>query len=409
MPEPPTAADLGLMEGYPAPPERRVTRDNMLTPPFNRWAFQHMRELLPTAPIARGSGPVRPLPADPASLDDLTFTAHGGERRTLREMLDECYADALVVLHDGRLVHETYRNGMTPATPHQMMSVTKSMVGLLAMQLVCEGRIDPDALVPSYVPELAGSAWGDATVRHALDMTTGIRFDEAYGDVDSEIGQYAIACNLYPCPQGYDGPDHIAALLPTFQREGRHGERFHYVTPNTDVIGWIIARVTGRPFSRLFSERIWSRIGAEHDAYILKDPAGFEVTGGGLNATARDLARVGQLLLDDGVVDGARLLDPAVIADARAGGDRDAFARSDEAVAGSPYEGWSYRSFWWVSHNAHGAFTGIGINGQWLWVDPTARVVIVLQSSHPDPVGEEADASVIPGLHAIAAQLHAMG
>lgn len=407
---PPTAADLGLMQGYPAPPDKRVHLGNLMEAPNNRWGFQHMRELLPTAEVYRGAGPVRALPSSPHDLSTFAFTAADGTQRTVQEMLDLSYADALVVLHNGALVYEQYLNGMTPASQHQMMSVTKSLVGTLALQLVHEGLLDESRPVSEYLPELAGSAWGDATVRHALDMSTGIRFEEVYDFAaeDNDVVRYAIASGLAPTPEGYSGPRSVPELFPQYPKQGEHGHAFHYVTPNTDVIGWLIGLVTGQPFSRVFSDRVWSQLGMERDAYIIRDAIGMDMAGAGFNATARDLARIGQLILQDGAWDGRQILAPEVIAVIRGGGDTAAFARGTEEY-GPLWAGWSYRAFWWHTHNAHGAFTGIGINGQWLYIDPTAQVVIVQQSSYPTSDQPDADAVCLPGFHAIAQHLMERG
>jgi CubicO group peptidase (beta-lactamase class C family) len=241
-------------------------------------------------------------------------------------------------------------------------------------------------------------------VRQALDMVTGIRFDETYDDPASDISRYGYATGSRLAPPGYDGPRNMVEALPTFQKEGTHGHAFHYVSPNTDVIGWIIGRVTGQPFSRIFSERVWSQLGMERDAYISRDPIGMEQTGGGFNATARDLARFGQMLLQDGAANGRQVIDPAVVAGIRAGGDLDAFARGTEDY-GPLSRGWSYRSFWWHTHNAHAAFTGVGIHGQYLYIDPAARVVIVQQASYPTPLQPEADNIVLPAFEALAREL----
>jgi CubicO group peptidase (beta-lactamase class C family) len=367
-----------------------------------------MRELMPTAEVYRGDGPIRDLPRRPHGLSGLEFEAADGTHRTVREMLDLSYADALVVLHDGALVYEQYLNGMGPASQHQMMSVTKSLVGTLALQLAHEGLIDEDRPVGGYLPELAGSAWEDASVRHTVNMTTGIRFDEVYDFEQGDVARYAIASGITAMPDGYTGPRSVPELFPQIPKAGIHGEAFHYVTPNTDVIGWIIGRVTGQPFSRIFSDRIWSRLGMERDAYIVRDAIGMEMAGGGFNATARDLARFGQMVLDDGNCDGRQIIAPEVIAIIRGGGDPEVFARGT-AEYGPLFQGWSYRAFWWLTHNDHGAFTGIGINGQWLYIDPTARVVIVQQSSYPTADQPEADAVCLPGFHAIARHLMEQG
>lgn len=410
MVKPPTADDLELMQGYPAPVDRRVTRSNLMLPPNNRWAFQHMREFMPTAGIYRGDGPVRVLNQRPVELANFSFASTNGSEHTVDEMLDASYADALVVLHDGELVFERYLNGMNPASQHQMMSVTKSLCGTLALQLIHEGLIDEDLPVGHYLPELAGSAWEDANVKHAMDMSTGIAFSEVY-DWEDELGdmvRYAICSGLSDSPDGYQGPTTITELFPTFQKDGEHGHMFHYVTPNTDIVGWIIGRVTGVPLSQAFSERIWSQLGTERDAYIIRDHIGMDMAGGGLNATARDLARFGQMILDNGQVDGRQVIAPEVVAEIFKGGDQEAFARGSEEW--SPlWKGWSYRAFWWITHNANNAFTGIGINGQWLYIDPTARVVIVQQSSFPTADQPAIDEIVLPGFNAIARHLSNQG
>lgn len=392
------------MQGYPAPPDKRVTRDNMLDAPFNRWSFQHIRELLPTTEVFRGTGEARNLRLAFKDISGLQFTGADGTEYTVKSMLEACYADSLVVLHEGDLVYEHYLNGMTRSSQHQMMSVTKSLVGTLALQLIHEGLIDETKPVIDYLPELHGSAWEDATVRHALDMSTGIEFNEVYEFTEGDIGRYAYAVGFSNPPNSYEGPRSLPELLPQFRKAGEHGHTFHYVTPNTDVIGWIIGRVTGKPFAQVLSQRIWARIGAERDAYIITDSSGMQVAGAGFNATARDLARFGQMLLDDGAVDGREVLAPEVVAAVRQPGDQEAFARGMEE-ASEVWNNWSYRTFWWYTHNEHDAFTGIGINGQWLYIDPTARVVIVQQSSHPLAEDSGADGISIPGFHAIAKHL----
>jgi len=397
-----------LMQGYPAAVDQRVTIENMLMPPYNRWAYQHMLELRPTRAISRGTGPVAVLSDVPVDLSAVTYVAADGSDATLDDLLEITSGDALVILHEGRLIHETYRNGMHAGSLHHMWSVTKSFVGTLAEQLASDGLLDLDAAITDYVPELRGSAWGDAMVRHALDMVTGIRFNEIYDDPTSGIGLYAAATGLVSLPPEYPGPRNSSELLPIFQKDGTHGDIFHYVTPNTDVVGWVIARAAGKLFSQLLSERIWSRLGMEHDAYVIVDSIGMEVVGGWLSANARDLARFGQVMLQDGMHNGKQSIAAEVIAGIRAGGDQAAFARSEEGDAGAILEDWSYRSFWWVSHNEHAAYTGIGINGQWLYIDPTARMVAVLQSSHPESVNLDADTAVVRGFHAIACYLRSL-
>ena len=179
-----------LMSGFPPPAESRVTLANWQDPPYNRWSFQHLRELIPTQRISRGHGPWRCLGASTVAspvLDDITVYRLAGHTSTFAEVIAETWTDAVVVLHDGQIVFEQYFNGMTEETPHLLMSVTKSVVGCIAGILVEQGLLDPDKQANSYVPEIVGSGYDGATVRHLLNMRTGVAFREEYTNPDSEV------------------------------------------------------------------------------------------------------------------------------------------------------------------------------------------------------------------------------
>lgn len=371
---------LGLMQGFPPPPDQRVDRSNAHQYPQLRWVVQHLRELQPTQAIRRGAGPVAALPTAPLPLGQLRFTDPQGQALTVDEWLERTYSDALVVLHKGRVVYERYLNQMQASSPHLLFSVTKSFTGLLAGQLVHEGRLDPEALVTRYVPELAGSAWGDMTVRQVMDMTGAVRFREVYTDPTTEIFGYSWASGLLPRPAGYQGPATVYDFLRTLPKDGQHGEAFVYRTVHSEVLGWIVSRVTGQRWSTLMSERVWQPLGMEEDAYVMVDAVGTPLQGAGLNATARDLARVGEMLRLQGRFNGRQVFDAAVIADIRRGGDREKF-KAHGIQAARP--GYSYRNQWWVLHNADGAFEAAGIHGQFVHVNPAAEMVVVKLSSHP--------------------------
>lgn len=407
VPIPPTAVDLGLMQGFPPAPDARVTHETMLRAPWNRWTPQHTRELLPSARIARGAGPVREFERRPVDLSGITFTGPDGGTYDLEGMLRVRALDAMVVLHDGALVYEDYRNGMSADALHIMFSVTKSFVGTLALQAKHEALLHPDAPVAVYVPELARGAWGTARVQQTLDMTTALDFDEAYAELDTHFARYLVAAGFLTPPAGYAGARHLTALFEEIQQapERDHGHAFTYITSNTDVAAWVLARVTGQPFHDLCSTRIWSQIGAEHDAYVLVDPIGTPFAGGGLNATARDVARFGQLILDGGAWNGQQVLAPEVVEDILTPGDPEVFARGREDDPADWLRGGSYRNFWWYSANEHRTFTGIGIHGQFLYIDPEARMVAVLQSSHPEATNPDVSRITARGLHAIATYL----
>ena len=210
---------------------------------------------------------------------------------------------------------------------------------------------------------------------------------------------------MLPRPPGYQGPQSFYEFLQTVQKEGEHGGAFAYKTVNSDVLGWVIRRVTGKSAGQVLSERIWSRLGMEQDAYFTVDSVGTEFAGGGLNTGLRDLARFGELMRRGGrwggPFDGRQVIPQAVVDDIRRGGDRAAFTPAGYVTL----PGWSYRNMWWVTHNEHGAYMARGIHGQAIYVDPTAEMVIARYASHPLAANANNDPTSLPAYHALARHL----
>lgn len=377
---------LRWMQGFPPPPERQVRFDvpESVAFPASRWLLSHARELMPTVNVWRGRRPALPLPAAARPLDDLAFVAHDGEAMTLRRLLAESFTDGLIVLHDGRVLFEHYAGALAPHLPHRCFSVTKSFTGLLAAMLVDEGRLDPTQPATALLPELAGSAWADATLRQVMDMTVDVAFDERYDVPDGDVVRYRRANGSLPRPDGYAGPRSIFEVLPTLRKAGPHGHAFHYVTPNTEVLGYTIERLTGQPLAEQISERLWQRLGMEEDAHLVVDPLGHAHAGGGLCCTLRDLARFGEAIRQDGRAHGEQVLRPGAIADIRRGGDAQQFER-----AGWDWlPGWTYRNMWWLSHGTLQATRALGVHGQQLFVSAPAGLTIVRFGSQPVAVDE---------------------
>lgn len=392
---------LGWMQGSPPAPDRtiRFADGTYRSFPQWRWTVCHFQQLEPTIPVSRGLGPPRPLErAERADIESLRFTPLGAsEPMTFMEAFDRNFTDGIIILHKGRVVYERYAGCLSEQNRHAAMSVTKSLIGLLSEILIAEGTLDENRRVDSYVPELASSAFGDATIRQVLDMTTGLEFSENYNDPAADVWRHAMAGNPLPKPDDYSGPRTYYEYLTTVRRSGPHGAAFGYRTVNTDAMGWILSRVTGRPVSDLLAERLWSRIGADLEAYFTVDSIGTPFAGGGFNAGLRDLARVGQLLLDDGMIDGTRIVPEAAVNSIKRGGSRSAFAQAGY----SQLSGWSYRSMWWVTHNKNGAFMARGVYGQSLYIDPTARTVIARFASHPEAGNAANDPTTLPLYQAI--------
>lgn len=398
-------ARLGWMVGAPPPADRQIRFEDgsYFRFPQWRWSVANFRQLMPTVNVSRGLAPAVPLKARQRNdIDALTFVPLGREQpMTWAQSLQENYTDGIVILHRGELVYERYFGVLKPEGQHGAMSVTKTFVGTLAALLVAEGTLDPERKVADYVPELAQSAFGSATVRQLMDMTTAIRFSEDYADPKAEVWAHAAAGNPLPKPADYQGPRTYYEFLATVQQAGQHGEAFHYRTANSDALGWVLARVSGRSVAQLLSERIWQKLGAEQDAYMSVDSIGTPFAGGGLNLGLRDLARFGEMLRNQGRYNAQQILPESVVADIRRGG-----STADFAQAGyTQLSGWSYRNMWWVTHNAHGAFMARGVHGQALYVDPVAEMVIARFASHPVAGNTAIDPTSLPAYEAVAKHL----
>lgn len=401
---------MGWMQGFPPPPDLRITNPDSVffSFPRLRWSVCHLREFLPTEQVSRGLG--APIPFEYAlddGIDDVTFMPlRGEEEMTWEEALSANYTDGMLILHEGRIVYERYIGCLDEAGQHAAMSMTKSFTGTLAEMLVAEGALDDTMLVSEIVPELEPSAFGSATVRQVMDMTTAFEFSEDYGDPNAAIWVYNAAASPFPKPEGYDGPEGYFEYLATVgpDPEGiRHGDEFHYRTPNSDVLGWIVSRVSGMEMTELLSERIWSRMGAEQDAYMTVDGVGTPFAGGGLSAGLRDLGRFGQIMLDGGTWHGEQIVPEAAIENIRAGGNVDDFA----AAGYADLAGGSYRGQWWIFNNDHGAFAARGVHGQTIYIDPTAEMVIVRFASFPIAFNSRIDPTSLPAYQAVAEYLMA--
>ncbi|HAH10111.1 MAG TPA: 6-aminohexanoate hydrolase [Alphaproteobacteria bacterium] len=373
---------LHIMQGFPPEPKNlvRLQDGSGYIFPKTRWAFSHQRELVPTATIRRGPAPAFSFSQSPRSdIDTIGFTTLDGRPMSWAQGLIETETDGILILHRGRIIYERYFGALTPERPHMAFSVTKSFVGLIAAMLQHQGALDPNQLTTHYVPELASTAYADATVRQVMDMTVGVRYSETYTDPTAEIWAYASACGVIPRAPNYQGPQSIFAFLQTLQKEGAHDEAFAYKTCNTEVLGWIVQRLTGTTFATLVSDWFWQQLGTEEDAYVVVDGIGAAMCGGGLNTTLRDLARFGEMMRRHGALNGRQLVPEAVVADITRGADRDHFAKAGYQTL----PGWSYRHQWWISHNNLGAYSARGIHGQAIWIAPSAELVIVRYASHP--------------------------
>lgn len=393
--------ETGLMQGSPAAPENQVTLANWRLPPFNRWAFSHVSEIIPSDIIAHDPVHVIPLSATTADLSQITYRTAAGQNGTVGSMIAETFTDGFLVLRQGRMVTEHYAAALTPLRPHIIFSVSKSLTGTLAGLLVERGQLDPSALVSHYLPETKGSAYGDATVRHVLDMTVAIDFTEDYLDPEGDFMRYRRASGWNPVDDPESAGDLRSFLASTRRAAGDHGQTFHYVSPNSDLLGWLLERAAGRKLSDQLSEGIWQHIGAEMPAYITVDRLGAARTAGGMSATLRDLARFGEMMRHHGTVAGKTVVPRIWVDDILKNGDKGAWARGDMSTF---IVGGKYRSKWYIVDDSREAFCAVGIHGQWIFIDRKAETVIVKVSSQPLPVDHGMDAHILAAFRAITAQ-----
>lgn len=365
--------------------------------PFNVRGFVEVDRLIATQPIAASSG-ASPLPV--AAAVDL-----GGIRvghRSAATVLAESHTDGFLALKDGAVVAENYGPAMDAATRHIIFSVSKSVTGILAGVLVERGELDPDAPVIRYVPELASSAYGDATVRHVLDMTVSVRFIEDYLDPRGDVARYRVAMDWNP-PGDFPYEGGLHHFLGTLKKDrAPHGDRFEYVSPNSDLLGWILERAGGATVADLLTRFIWEPMGAENAGFITIDRHGAARTAGGICVTLRDLARFGDMVRLDGRANGLQVVPAAWIEDIATRGDPEAW-RKGEMTGLLPHA--RYRSKWYVPLDQPDTMIAIGIHGQWIYVDRAAGVTIVKMSSQPLPVDDALDHEILAMFRAIADEL----
>lgn len=390
------------MDTFPAAPDRQVTLSNWRVAPFNRWGIHHMREVVPTAPVHRDPDRIWQLPvALQRGLGDVEFTTSDGTRRTVDGWLTESSADGLIVLKDGVIVHEQYAGYLTPVTNHLLFSVTKSVTGLLTGLVVDRCGLDPDALVGDLIPEAGSSGYADCTVRHVLDMTVSLDFDEVYDDTNEAMRNYREASGWLPPADPAQPRDMRSFLAGLGRRAGDHGRAFRYLSPNTDMLGWICERVAGRPAAAMLGEWLWAPMGAQCSADLAVDRLGAPRTAGGLAATLRDMARLTEMVRCGGVADGRQVIPAWWIDDILTKGDPDAWRGF--GFEGMLPDGGNYRSQWYVSDANGSQAMGAGIHGQWIWFDRGLGVTIAKLTSRPaasDTTADEAEPACYAALAA---------
>ncbi|WP_129305422.1 serine hydrolase [Streptomyces sp. L2] len=365
MPETAPLSDLLWTRGYTDPAWiRRFTSQG--------------RELSPTRRVWRGAAHARPLPRDEADLDALDLVTTDAGPLKLADLFAAARTDAFLVMHRGRIVYERYPQGGDAHTPHFNASAAKSYLGLVAATLAHQGLLDRTAPASAYVPELAGTAFGDARVQDLLHMGTRVSYAGRPFDKAIEAQRYHAVVAPRLRPFGYSGPDTIREHLLTARATGAPGAEFRYENGNVETLAEVLRRVTGLTTSALLSDLVWTGIGAEEDAYYVLDADGVEAACGGFSATARDVARLGEMLRCGGAV-GDRQVIPAEVAGTISTGVPDGYPRRVRFPAAPPTSPatLSYHDLWWVLNDPYDSYLASGIHGQRLFVSPGLDLVAV--------------------------------
>lgn len=390
------------MQGFPVPEKQRVPRDNWDRAPWNRWTFQNVRQILPTTEVWRGSGPVWKLARQPRELGQIQFTVDDSDPATIQDWIDSSFTDGITVLHKGNVVFEQYHNGMTDRTLHLSQSMAKSVVAAVAGIMIDRGLLDPAALVTTYLPELKGTAWKGAILQQVLDMTTGVAYTEDYEASDSDIAITDFASGWKQPGPGIESPACVwDQILNLTKREREHGALFKYRSIETDVLAHCLERVTETRLALLISRELWQPLGCEESANFTVDPAGYALACGGLNATLRDYARFGQMLLQQGTVNDRQVVPAEWIDDIH---------NADPNLFGEPYTeaapNGAYRNQFWIEDVERRAFMARGVFGQLIYVDPEHQMVVVKLSTWPEFTSVPRLKSALGAIHAIGTHLN---
>ncbi len=376
------------------PPETDLA--NWRVSPHSRWAFQHIRELIPTAPIA-GPEKAQALPKDIESLPE-QLPLDEDTQINLTELLVDSETDSMLILHQGKIKHVWSAPHTDIRQPHILFSISKSITAMLTGILVKQGMIRVEDRASHYLPGCRGSAYEDATIQHLLDMSVALNFTEDYLQPDGDYVRYRNATGWNPIDQTTNGMTLEPFLYGLGKADFGHGEMFNYKSPNTDLLGLILERTAGLPYSKLVSTLLWQPMKAKQDAYVTLDRALVARSAGGICATLEDLARFGQMVLDRGAVGTKQVIPESWVMDTRHQGDVSAWQRGNFKPL---LPDGCYRNQWYQMRDEDQCFLGLGIHGQWLFINPVTQVVIVRLSSQTLPLNEPLDFQMMPAFKAL--------
>ena len=329
--------------------------------------FLNMDKIFPTREIKASKNP-KPLKRNIKTLPETFFFE--GEEKNLQEYLDYFWSDGMIVLHKNEMVYENYWLGNNENKRHISWSVAKSFISALVGIAYEEGLIDSlDDPVTKYLDDFKETGYDDVTIKDILQMSSGVLFNEDYADYDSDINRFGRAVATGTSMRDFS---------KTLTREREPGTYMHYVSINTQVLGFLLQEVTKKSISQYLYDKIWNPLGMEDSAYFILDDVKDEFALGGLNATLRDYAKFGLLYLQNGRWNDNQIISKQWIEDSHST-DGIHLVPGERETSSNP---WGYGYQWWVPGFPDTDYTASGVYNQYIYIDPLSEIVIAKTSSN---------------------------
>ena len=381
-----------VMEGTPPTRDSQATMKNYRDYPFSGWTFQNMGAPLNIVMVPRGGDIAELNQPSNQALGKKIFIDKTGAEMTLEDLFKVHFARGMILIQDDKVLYEKYFDGFGPHKQHIWFSMSKSLASAALGILVEQGKIDVKKSPAHYIPELKNSGFERVTIQNLLDMATSIDFKETYTDMTSDFAlKYAVAMNMGWLPGARDAQPESTEIYGVHDflskyikpnKELEPGTDFDYNSSNADVIGWLISRVSGQPYEQFISEKIWSKLGMEHDAYFTVDRAFMPVVTGGMNSTLRDAARFALMIKNEGKVNNKQLILSAWINSALNIDEKLKSHMTTNPKYGE--ESWeAYHNMWWILDSEKGEFCATGIHGQVIYINRSKNTVMVWFSNQP--------------------------
>ena len=356
--------------------------------PYNAFTFTQTDKIFPTLLISPGTEPYASLPKAASQIDlkKLTVTdPETGDTVSAEQLLEQIRNSGLILIHKGKIIHESYRFGLERERRHICMSASKSFIGMLTQIAMQKGLLEEDDLVARYVPEVQDkNAWADVTVRHILDMRDGLKFVEDYEDPDSDVRRQDRAIGWRARREGDPAGLRDFVQQNLNEKAWRAGHVFNYASIQTDILGMVLEGASGMPLEEFFETEFWSRLGAEFPAGMGTDGFGQPIVQGTISMTLPDFARAAMFILDKGRNHrGEQIVSPDFFDDLLIPNQEltDAFAFFDPAATYA-----HYRSQFWVNDTRNEQFLMNGIHGQIAFFDYQRDFAMVGFGSYPEAV-----------------------